>query len=231
MKISIGAMLVTLCAVSAIASAKSAYDKPPPGAIVQDVPARMSASSATPWHAIASRELAGKQMGKESAYQWYLSIYAPRENGLKQVYRLPDMSGILLTRVVKARGAQMYFPAQQLKITGAAPLRQPGVEELIAWSHQTGADCGTASVAVFGAGPNERVIPEAVVTNSCDLSAEIVRGTQLASIRLTGPYYAVNAPLCCPTKPHATAFLSFTGGKWSVKPDYFRISIPPAPRR
>jgi hypothetical protein len=30
--------------------------------------------------------------------------------------------------------------------------------------------------------------------------------------------------MCCPTKPHASAMLSYTNGAWSVKPNYFTIS-------
>jgi hypothetical protein len=43
-------------------------------------------------------------------------------------------------------------------------------------------------------------------------------------IILTGPYYATNAPLCCPTIEGAKATLSFQGQRWQESPAYFNVT-------
>ena len=179
------------------------------------------------WHVVTSRTLAGKQMGETPVYQWYLSFYAPSQNGLKLVYRLPNKSTLLIPNVTKAHGAQMYFPHEQLTIVGTGELERSGVQDVVVQSHAFAADCGIATIAVFGAksaGTTFTVEPRVTVNNACSLNASIVKNGALQNVRLSGPYYAKSAPLCCPTKPNAAAMLTFSAGTWSVKPDYFIIS-------
>jgi len=52
------------------------------------------------------------------------------------------------------------------------------------------------------------------------LSARVVRGT----IVLHGPYYNASAPLCCPTKPNASAILRYANGRWTERPQYFKLA-------
>ncbi len=215
--------LSALCAAAAFA--QPAYRDRPPGQIVQNVTAYLTGEAMNSgWHVVASRTLAGKNAGGSPAYQWYLSFYKPAADGLALAYRLPNAGAVLLAKVVKAQGAPMYFPAQDLRIVGPAELQQSGVQDVVAWSHQTGADCGEASVAVFGSNGSGSVSPQAVVKNPCDLHAEIVKSSGLSAVRLTGPYYSAKAALCCPTKPHASAMLTYANGRWSVKPAYFSLS-------
>lgn len=213
-------------------AAKPAYDKQPPGQIMQDVTAYLSGEAMnSAWHVVASRVLAGKQMGKTPAYQWYLSFYAPARNGLKLVYRLPNASNAILAKVVKAHGAQMYFPVEQLKIVGAAELERGGVQDVVVQTHEFAADCGSSTVAVFGASADMSVTARAVVTNPCALEGKLVKNGALQAVSLSGPYYDAKAALCCPTKPHAAAKLAYANGKWSVKPGYFMISASMAAHR
>jgi hypothetical protein len=121
----------------------------------------------------------------------------------------------------------MYFPHEQLTIVGTGELERSGVQDVVVQSHAFAADCGMATIAVFGAkavGTTFAVDPRVTVSNACSLTASVVKNGALQAVRLTGPYYAKNAALCCPTKPSARAMLSFAGGSWSVKPDYFTIS-------
>ena len=220
-----------LAATSAALAAAPAFDEQPPGQVVQNVTAYLSGEAMhSAWRVVASRVLAGKQMGETPVYQWHLSFYAPAPSGLKLVYHLPNGSGDLLAKVVQAHGAQMYYPMQTLRIAGTAELERSGVQDVVVQVHQSAADCGSSSVAVFGANAGMSVAPRAVVNNPCDLSAKIVKNGTAQSVQLSGPYYAKNAPLCCPTKPHVTAMLSYSNGKWSVKPAYFSVSPQPPAR-
>jgi hypothetical protein len=222
------ALLLAVTMAGTSAATTPAYDKQPPGQIVQDVKAYLTGEAMnSAWHVVTSRTLAGKQMGKTPVYQWYLSFYAPAQNGLKLVYRLPNSSTLLIPNVTKAHGAQMYFPHEELKIVGTGELERSGVQDVVVQSHAFAADCGMATVAVFGAkvsGSTTSVDPRVTVTNPCSLTASIVKNGALQAVQLAGPYYAKNAALCCPTKPQATAMLSSSNGGWSVKPNLFTIS-------
>ncbi len=173
------------------------------------------------WQAVASKKLVGSGNGRDF-YQWYLSIYAPRAGAYRIRYQSPRNGGPL-ERVVQATGAKMWFPVQDLKIVGAAQLMRKHYEQLVVSSHAMAADCGSATVTIFTAGTAGRAAPAVTVTNPCELSASIVNQSDGAAIDLTGPYYATNAPLCCPTKSKATAVLSYRHGKWSETPNYFKV--------
>jgi hypothetical protein len=208
------------------------FNVPPPGQIMQDTVAYLSGEAMNSrWHVVTSRKLVGRQIGKQPVYQWYLSFYAPAQNGWKLVYRLPNASHELLSRVTKAPGALMYFPQQDLKIIGVGEFERPGVQDVVVWDHQSGADCGTADVTVFGANPKGAIEQRVHVENGCELAATIVKRGALQAVQLTGPYYGRNAALCCPTKPKAAAMLAFANGAWRVAPNYFIISASLAAHR
>ena len=209
------------------------FDVAPPGQIVQKTVAYLTGDGMhSKWYVISSRKLVGKNMGKTPVYQWYLSFYSPDgDDGGKLAYQLPNQSHELLSQVTKAHGAPMYYPMQDLKIVGAAEFEQTGVQDVVVWDHQAGADCGTADVTVFGADAHGRVQQRVHVENGCSLDASIVKRGALSSVRLTGPYYGTNAPLCCPTKPNAIALLAFRNGDWSMSPKYFIISASLAAHR
>ena len=209
------------------------FDVAPPGQVVQKTVAYLTGEAMhSKWYVVASRKLVGKNMGKTPMYQWYLSFYAPDGNdGGKLVYQLPNSSHELLSQVTKAHGAEMYFPMQDLKIVGAAEFERPGVQDVVVWDHQAGADCGLADVTVFGADAHGHVEQRVHTENGCTLEAAIVKSAALSTVQLTGPYYGSNAPLCCPTKPKATALLSYKGGAWGMSPQYFVISASLAAHR
>lgn len=210
------------------AAAASHYDRRPPGQVVQDVTAYLSGEGMnSAWHVVASRTVAGKDMGKTPVYQWYLSFYAPAPNGLKLVYQLPNASTFLVPKVTKAHGAEMYYPMSQLEIVGTGEFEQSGVQDVVVQSSAAAADCGLATVAVFGSKNTNGALtvePRVAITNACALQATIVKNGALRAVQLNGPYYSAKAALCCPTKPKATAKLAYAGGKWSVSPQYFMIS-------
>lgn len=186
------------------------------------------------WHVVASRVLAGKQMGKTPVYQWYLSFYAPAGKGFKLVYRLPEKSDSLIPAVTKAHGAEMYYPMETVKIVGAGELEKGGVQDVVVQSQAMAADCGMAMVAVYGAkmqGSATTVKRRASISNPCSLTGSIVKNGSLQAVQLTGPYYSPKAALCCPTKSHVSAMLSFGGGKWTLKPGYFAVSSSMTARR
>lgn len=225
-------VLIACSAAGAGAGPKAHYDVAPPGQVVQDTVAYLSGEAMhSAWHVVASRKLAGKQMGKDPVYQWYVSFYAPAQNGLKLVYQLPNKDGELLSRVTKADGAEMYFPQQDVKIVGAAELEQSGVQDVVVWDHQSGADCGSVDVTVFGADAAMHVQQRVHVQNGCSLEAKIVKRGSRSAVQLKGPYYGPKAPMCCPTKPNASALLSFANGTWRVSPRYYVISASLAAHR
>jgi len=209
------------CAVAAPAR----FDVTPPGRIVQDAVAYLSGEGMnSAWRVVTSRKVIGRETGGKPAYQWYVSFYARAQNGYKLAYRLPNRSGLLLDAVVKAPGADLYFPRQDVQIAGAGEFERVGVQDVVIADHQSGADCGTSDVSVFGSGTDMRVRMRVHVSNACALQASIVRAGALQAVRLTGPYYGPKAALCCPTKPLVSALLSYANGTWSVKPNYFVIS-------
>lgn len=229
---------LVLIAFSAASGGAAAAPNPhlrpaPPGQLMQRTVAYLSGEAMhSMWYVAASRKLAGKNMGKTPVYQWYLSFYAPDGNGGgKLVYQLPDKQGTLLSKIEKAHGAQMYFPSQDLKIVGAAEFERSGVQDVVVWDHQAGADCGSADVTVFGANAKNQIVQRVHVQNGCQLDAKIVKHGALSAVRLIGPYYAANAAMCCPTKPKASALLAYKNGTWSVTPKYYVISASLAEHR
>ena len=178
------------------------------------------------WRGVLSREFVGKG-SSQPFYQYYLSMYQLDGNTYRLRYRSPDNGGPF-SQLAKAHGSELWFPFQNGTIVGAAELMQPGVQQLVVASHQTGADCGSATVSVFGFDSRaNKVIPEVSVRNGCELSARIIpsAGNNPASLLLTGPYYNKDAALCCPTKPRASAMLRYQGGRWIQTPRYYEVSI------
>lgn len=196
------------------------YAPAPPGSVAQsETIAFNGANAADRFRAVVSRKLLGSA-NRQNFYQWYLSIYNLRRGAYRLRYESPRNGGPL-SRVEQANGARMWFPVQVATIVGGAALMRRGVQQLVMQSHEMSADCGSGTVTVFATKPGGNVGPVATVTNPCDLSAKIAADG--ASISLAGPYYAANAPLCCPTKPHATAALRYSDGKWTVSPNYFKV--------
>ncbi len=194
-----------------------------PGQIVQSLlfyPAGEGMQSQ--WRAVASRVHLGG-----SAYQWYLSVYAIDYD--TAVYRLKYRSpgdGRPLTRVTRAGGSP-WFPQQSLHIVGAAELAQSGVQNLVVQSREASADCGSASVSVFTYDwTRQQFRLAASVTNGCALTATLEHGSTGDAVQLIGPYYSASAPLCCPTKARAVAYLRYAHGKWTESPSYFPLTVP-----
>lgn len=192
----------------------------PPGSVAQSqLFVRNGEAMQRQWRAVASKKLLGSANGTQF-YQWYLSIYAIDGSTYRLRYQSP-VNGGPLSRVTQANGAKMWFPIQQLQIVGSVELMQPGVQQLVVQSHEAGADCGMSVVTILTASTAGAIAPAVSVRNSCALRATIATASAGDSIALSGPYYGPNAPLCCPTKPNATATLSYRNGKWSVTPNYF----------
>jgi hypothetical protein len=229
-------ILLAVIAIAALSGALPAhphFDVAPPGRVMQTAAAYLNGDAMhSIWYVVASRKPAGKNMGKVPVYQWYLSFYAPDgDDGGKLVYRLPDKQGTLLSRVEKAHGAEMYFPMQDVKIVGTGQFEHSGVDDVVIWDHQGAADCGASDVTVFGADSNQRVVQRIHVENGCSLTAKILQRNGSPAILLSGPYYASNAPMCCPTKPKASATLVYQNGGWKMTPDYYAISASLAAHR
>ena len=216
--------LIALCA-SARAAVPSHYtfSPQPPGTVVQSQLVYLSGEAMhSQWRAVLSKKLLGSESGT-SFHQWFLSFYSIDGTVYRLKYRSPD-SPVPFDHVTKAHGAAMWFPLQNAKIVGTGEFMGAGSQQLVVQSHETGADCGTARVDVFYFGSAmQAVMTTLSVQNPCDLSASVVHGAHGDSLQLAGPYYSANAPLCCPTKPKATAVLRFNNGTWSEQPQYFKI--------
>jgi len=217
------AALIAALVWSVAASAQTAPMVPkPPGSIVQSTFGYLNGVAPdAQWRAVASRQLLGTRDGRPF-YQWYFSVYASRREAYRLRYQSPT-SGGPLSRVVKADGAAMSFPVAELRIDGAASLMREGVQQFVVQSHEMAADCGSATVAVFAGGPGASVVPAVSVANPCELTATIAAGRD--SIVLRGPYYALKAPLCCPTKANASAVLRYRSGQWMESPKYYKLYV------
>ncbi len=207
-------------ATLARALAGEQFVPPQPGSVVQSRYVDFTGTGASDqWRALISKKLLGSEKGRDF-YQWYLSIYAFRRGAYRLRYQSPGNGGPL-SRVTQANGVKMWFPTQDIDIVGAAALMRRRTQELVVASHETGADCGGATVTVLGAKAGDSVGPVLSIENPCDLDAKIAADG--ASIKLTGPYYSSNAPLCCPTNPDAAATIRYRDGKWVESPNYFKI--------
>ncbi|MBV8490749.1 MAG: hypothetical protein JO199_09505 [Candidatus Eremiobacteraeota bacterium] len=199
----------------------------PPGTIVENQVVYLTGEAMHgQWRAVVSKKAVGHG-GGNTFYQWYLSIYAIDDTTYRLKYRSPGNGGPLSKVEQVSGGDKMWFPIGDLHIVGAAELVQPGVQQLVVESHEMAADCGGATVSIFSASPGGQIVPAAVATNGCRLKASIVHGTGnvLDTLQLTGPFYAPNAALCCPTKADATAKLSYANGAWVEAPKYYPLSI------
>jgi hypothetical protein len=196
----------------------------PPGTITQNVLVYLAGQAMhSQWRAVASRKNVAKS-GSLTYSQWYLSIYSINATTYSLKYRSPDNGGPL-SKVTKAKGAPMWFPYQEITIVGAGQFMVPSVEQLVVASHETGADCGGATVTVFALDKKtQKPAPSVTVTNGCALSAAIVHEKGADAIKLSGPYYSPTAALCCPTKTKASAMLRYRNGKWAMTPKYYTIA-------
>jgi hypothetical protein len=197
----------------------------PPGTVVQDQPVYLGGGAThQQWHAVISKNRVGSS-GSAEFYQWYLSLYAPGAQTQELKYRSPGNGGPLSTVEQAAGGAQMWYPNQTVQIVRSAELMQSGVQQLVVQSQESGADCGVATVTVFSIDAQGAVAPAVSVRNGCALTATIATGHGAVrdSIVLHGPYYSASAAMCCPTKPKATAVLSYRNGKWTQTPKYFAV--------
>jgi hypothetical protein len=234
-------IVVAMVAAASIAAIATAEEPPhttfapaPPGSVVQSQLTYIAGQAMhSQWRGVLSKAAVGKGNG-ETFYQWYLSLYRIDGTTYKLQWQSPKDGGPF-DKVEKAHGANMWFPRQGGSIVGSAPLMGPGAEELVVATHQQGADCGTARVDVlFFDAAMQQVMTALTVENGCDLSAKIVKGANgTATLQMTGPYYAKNAALCCPTKAKATATFAFKNGSWKETPNYFKIvpSVPPKASR
>ena len=193
---------------------------PPAGSVVERrLVAFNGEGVADRWPVVLSKKRVGSDSGRDF-YQWYLSIYELRRGAYRLRYESPGNGGPLSRVTQASNGAKMWFPTQDASLVGAGTLMHAGVQQLVVQAHETGADCGGATVTVFATRPGGSVGPVVTIANSCDLDASF---TSDGGLGLSGPYYGKNAPLCCPTKPNATATLRYRGGKWIETPNYFKI--------
>ena len=205
------------------------FDKPAPGAIVQNRMLYLNGDAMhSQWRAILSRVRVGTD-GTTGAYQYYLSIYAIDDTTYKLNYRSPGNGGPFAT-VTKPNGSPMWFPLQTGKIDAPMSLMTEAKDDLVVEAHETGADCGTATVSVFTTNAAGNVIPAVSVRNGCSLTSQPDAAKAGRALLLAGPYYAKDAAMCCPTKPNATASLQYVDGKWVETPNYFELfpgKLPP----
>ena len=226
MKFLLSALALALITSTASAKPMMQYTTPPPGSVVQDVVVYLSGEGmSSRWHVVSSRVPVGRQNGQQIAYQWYLSIYEPAGNGWKLASRWPGNANSPLSKVTKAHGAELYFPAQSVKIVGGAELEQAAVQDAVVQIHESAADCGSSTVAIIGLTKKYQPTIRTTVQNGCDLQASIVKYGQMQAVQLTGPYYGPKAAMCCPTKNKATARLTYSGQirGWNVTPNYFKL--------
>lgn len=212
------------------AQTPSTFADPPPGTILKRVPVYLRGEAMNSQYiAVASRVfLPG---GATMNMQPYLSIYAKSDIGFTLVYRSPGPTDSLhiVPRVRRPPGSPIAFPHTSLSIVGAAEFMQPAVQQLVVTVNAYSADCGATDVYVLGMNAGG-IVERAAFHNPCSLSARIKPGPsdKPASLVLSGPHYAKDAALCCPTKPHASATAKWAHNSWTVTPPYFAVSHAPS---
>lgn len=199
------------------------YSPQPPGTLLQSQVTYLAGQAMhSQWRGVLSKKLVGTSAGM-SFYQWYISIYHINDTVYRLRYQSPGNGGPY-DKLEHTSDASMWFPSQSGKIIGSAQLMGPAIEQLVVLTHQAGADCGSADLTIFRYDfKKNKIVPAATVQNGCDLSVKIVHGSNGDTLLLSGPYYNESAPMCCPTKPKASATLSYANGKWVVKPNYFKL--------
>ncbi|MGA7355513.1 MAG: hypothetical protein WA431_11290 [Candidatus Cybelea sp.] len=216
------ALLICAAAFRPQQSPTSGFVPSPPGSVVQNERVDFNGNGASmEWRAIVSKQRVGASNNR-GFYQWHLSFYMLERGVYRLRYESPRNGGPL-TRVTQANGAEMWFPVAEARIVGMASLMHPGVHQLVVQSHETAADCGSGAVTIFATQLRRNIGAVATIENPCDLSATIGAGG--TSIELRGPYYRSGAPLCCPTKAHATAELRYRDGTWVLSPKYFKVVV------
>jgi hypothetical protein len=222
--------IFTLAAVFAFAVAALAEEPPsftyspqPQGTILQSQLTYLAGQSMhSQWRGVLSKKLVGTSAGIPF-YQWYVSIYQIGGTVYRLRYQSPRNGGPY-DKLSHTSDASMWFPSQSGSIVGSAQLMGPAIEQLVVSTHQAGADCGSADITIFTYDfKTQKVVPAATLENGCDLSAKIVHGKNGDTLLLTGPYYNATAAMCCPTKPKASATLSYTNGKWVETPNYYKL--------
>ena len=152
---------------------KNSLVPPPPGSVVQTCLVHLSGDAMNgQWEAIVSKKLVGSANG-QSFYQWYLSIYSLRANAYRLRYQSPRNGGPLSHVEQAGGGTKIWFPAQTGRIVGTGELMRPGVQQVVVQSHETGGNCGSATVTVFAGAPGGTAAPAVSVGNPCDLNAAI----------------------------------------------------------
>jgi hypothetical protein len=221
--LTLAATLAVIAPVRADEPKNYTYSPQPPGTILQSQVVYLAGQAMhSQWRGVLSKKLAGTSAGM-SFYQWYVSIYAINDTTYQLKYQSPGNGGPF-DKLERTSDASMWFPSQSGSIIGAAQLMGQGIEQLVVSTHQAGADCGSADITIFTYDPKkQKVVPAATLENGCDLSAKIVHSANGDTLTLTGPYYNERAPMCCPTKPKATATLSYVNGKWVEKPNYYKL--------
>lgn len=226
-------VLAFIVAVASVASAAEPlhfkYLPAPPGTIEQSQLVYLSGEGMqSQWRGVVSRKAVGRDASvNETFYQWYLTIYSIDTNGnYVRKYQAPGKGNALLDVVEKAHGATLWFPRQTAQIVGVAAFMYPDVQQLVVAVHQTGADCGSATLTVFRFDQaSQKVVPAVSLANGCQLDANIVHEAAGDALQLSGPYYGPNAAMCCPTKPKASAMLRYRNGKWKLTPAYYEMSV------
>ncbi len=215
------ALLVFALAPHAVASAAAA----PVRRIVATRTVDFAGPGEAPWPVRVTTELLGRD-GSRAFEQWRIEVGRPKALGGGYAYRSPGSDG-LLDRVEKAHGANLWFPNQEAQLLDVGRFLPGRRRQLLVRVYQSGADCGSVTVALLGLrGGGWNVGRLVSIENACSLDVKIAHRAGGDALLLTGPYYAANAALCCPTKAHAEARLFYRNGTWIERPQLFRLVLP-----
>jgi hypothetical protein len=218
------AFMVTPTIVKGAEPSAFTYSPQPPGSILESRIVYLAGEGMhSQWRAVLSRKAVGTGDDGKRFYQYYLSLYQIEGSTYRLRFQSPRDGGPF-TAVTKANGANLWFPVQSARLVGTGEFIAPAVQQLVVQSHEMAADCGLSTVTVFAYDAAlKKIVPSAVVTNYCDLQATVENSNSKETLRLAGPYYGHDAPLCCPTKPKAVATLRYLGGRWVQTPQYFPL--------
>ena len=228
---SIVSAILFLCAsfpLASLAASSLPYDQAPPGETVQTANFNFIGSKTTGLYvAVLSRRPLAANGNPKPQYQPYLTIYRQdaQSGTLSQIYQSPSASdslNLIPKRELVSKAHGLWLPGAEVSIVGTGQLMEPNTQQLVVSVYAYAADCGGVTIHVLRLDPASKKLQDALkIENFCKLDGSIAGH----SLLLSGPYYARNAALCCPTKndAQATAGFDVASKQWIIAPSYFKI--------
>jgi hypothetical protein len=196
------------------------FDPAPPGKIVQQL--RASLTGKWPPEIVVltkTTKVNADPEGQKQLSQDHLIVYQYGLGKWHQLDALPRSGDTRESFIVPTLSMYPMPIIMETTITGAADFLGDSHDQLVIDEYMESGDCGGTTTSVLSLDETKlRVVIRA--NDDCSMSSSV----EGKLIILSGPYYAITAPLCCPTIEGAKATLSFQNQRWQESPAYFKVS-------